>query len=250
MGFSYTIADADNCFSAAVIYSFSPGMDATALAKQFAEIFQHENYLQQSFKKTTLVWSFPESILVPHELMKADAGTEMLNLVYGNAAGGAVRSDFIYQHNLHNIYRIPEAVANGLPSSFQYAGQTHQYSLLAQLPEKTGAHLLAVFYSHHVTLVLSKEGKLQVIRNFVYRDAEEAAFHLLNVCENFSVSPEEVAVHLNGMIDKDSNLYASLYKYFLNMEFETLPGPATCTGEIKNYPTHFFSHLFAQALCV
>ena len=52
------------------------------------------------------------------------------------------------------------------------------------------------------------------------------------------------------MIDEKSALYAAIYKYFLNIEFEKLPDGFTYDGAIKEFPPHFFSHLFALASCV
>ena len=55
---------------------------------------------------------------------------------------------------------------------------------------------------------------------------------------------------VSGMIDVDSSLYSELFKYFLNMEFAILPGNFNYADAIKEQPAHYFSHLFATALCV
>jgi hypothetical protein len=72
----------------------------------------------------------------------------------------------------------------------------------------------------------------------------------LNVCKGFDVQPDSVILHINGMIDENSALYSAIYKYFLQIEFDTLPEGYTYDDGIKNYPAHFFSHLFALASCV
>jgi hypothetical protein len=73
---------------------------------------------------------------------------------------------------------------------------------------------------------------------------------LLNVCKGFAVQPDSVTLHINGMIDANSGLYATVYKYFLNIEFDTLPEGHTYYEKITDHPAHFFSHLFALASCV
>ena len=98
--------------------------------------------------------------------------------------------------------------------------------------------------------MLHKEGKLQVVQSLLYQSPEDAAFHLLNICQSFDIMVDKLVLKLCGMIDKQSNLYAALYKYFLNIEFEAAKGDLVPGEEIKNYPTHFFSHLFAMAICV
>ena len=250
MGISFVILDAGNCFAAAVVYAFPAGINAATIADKLEEIITRETILQQQYKKKDILWAFPESILVPPEFMDTAANSEMLNLIYGDLNRGNCKTDFLFKHNLHNAYRVPVEVSNGFARHFSYAGETHQYSLLPDLVTNTGDHLLAVFYNSCLTVVLRKEGNLQVIRNFEYHHPDDAAYHLLNVCENFEVDIATVVLHLAGMIDAGSSLYAGIYKYFLNIQFETLPGNVSYTDEIKEQPHHYFSYLFALALCV
>jgi Protein of unknown function (DUF3822) len=250
MGISLAVLGADNCFNAVVTYAFAAGLSDAELTENLKTICSSENLLQQQYNKTHILWSFAESILVPAELMNADRNQNMLNLVFGDARQGAIRSDFLYKHNLHNVYRLPDAVADIFASHLPVATQTHLFSALVnrELPE--GNHLFTVFYSNSLTIMLCKESKLQVIQNFIYSNTDDCVFHLLNVCKGFDVQPDLVTLHINGMIDEKSGLYAAIYKYFLNMEFDTLPEEYTYADEIKNYPPHFFSHLFALASCV
>ena len=250
MGISFVIQDAGNCFVAVVVYAFPANINAATIADQLEEIINRETILQQQYKKKDIAWTFPESILVPPEFMDAAANTEMLDLIYGDLNRGNTKTDFLFKHNLHNVYRIPVEVSNGFARHFPYTSETHQYSLLPDLVANTGNHLLAIFYNSRLTIVLHKEGKLQLIRNFEYRDPDDAAYHLLNVCENFETDTSTVVLHLAGMIDAGSGLYAGLYKYFLNIQFETLPENVLFTDEIKDQPHHYFSYLFALALCV
>ena len=249
-GISFVILDRNKCFAAVVVYAFPFDMNASAMAQQLEEIVQAEPLLQQQFKKTDIAWTFPQAILVPNEWMNTEAAGDMLDLVYGDLNSGNVKSDFMFRHNLHTIYRIPEAVANVMANHFLYASQTHQYSLLPDLLKNEGNQLYVIFYNNRLTAMLHKEGKLQVIQNLSYQNPEDAAYHLLNVCQRFEVAVDSVVVKLSGMIDIQSNLYAALYKYFLHIGFEALPGDVLYNEAINDHPPHFFSHLFAMALCV
>ena len=250
MGISLVILNTGNCFQAVVTYSFYNKMSEPELAEKIKEILQDDELLQKQFAKTHIIWSYPESILVPPNLVDAGSNNEMLNLVYGDAQKGVIKSDFLYKHNLHNIYRIPEMIVECFEGKFPYATQTHQYSLLVNREINDGNELFVVFYPNSLTLMLRKEGQLQVIQNFAFSSPEDTAYHLLNVCESFDIQPNRVMLHISGLIDEKSNLYAAIYKYFLHVEFDKLPGNYTYAEEIKDHPPHFFSHLFALALCV
>ena len=250
MGVSLVVLDTDNYFKAAVTYAFIAGLNDHELTEKFKQIFRSENLLQKPYYKTHIFWSFTESILVPDELMNADRNLNMLNLVFGDAKQGITRSDFLYKHNLHNVYRIPETVIDIFSTCLPVATQTHLFSTIVNRNLPEGNHLFTVFYSNSITIMLCREGKLQVVQNFNYNDPADCVFHLLNVCKGFDVQPDSATVHINGMIDEKSGLYEAVYKYFLKIEFDTLPEGYTYHETIKAYPSHFFSHLFALASCV
>jgi hypothetical protein len=250
MGISAVILGADNYFKAVVSYACSNKLNRQELTGKLQEILQTENLLTRQYAKTHIFWSFPESILVPAGLVDADKNIEMLDLVYGDLNKGITKSDFLYKHNLHNIYRVPEPVHELFMEHLPYATQTHQYSTMVNREMSEGNHLYAVFYSSSLTLMLSKQDKLQVIQNFIYDNPEDTAYHLLNVCKSFDVQPNKVTLHISGLVDEKSNLYAAIYKYFLLIEFDGLPADFSYSDEIEEHPPHFFAHLFAFASCV
>jgi hypothetical protein len=249
-GISLAVLSADNYFNAVVTYAFAARLSDAELTENLKIICSSENLLQQQYSKTHIFWCFAESILVPVELMNADRNVNMLNLVFGDARQGIIHSDFLSRHNLHNVYRLPDAAADIFTTYLPVATQTHLFSALVNRELPAGNHLFTVFYSSSLTIMLCKEDKLQVVQNFIYNNADDCVFHLLNVCKGFDVQPDAVTLHINGMIDEKSGLYAAIYKYFLNMEFDTLPEDYAYADEIKNYPPHFFSHLFELASCV
>ena len=246
MGISYVIMNTGNFFQAVVIYSFPNRMSETELK----EILLSNELLQQHYLKTHIFWSFPESILVPPELVNDNSNIEMLNLVYGDATDGIIKSDFLYKHNLHHIYRIPETIRVSLSAKFPNATQSHQYSLLVNRNFKKEDELFVVFYTNHLTMMLCKEGLLQLIQDFEYTSPDDSVYHLLNACKSFDVMPNKVLLHISGLIDERSGLYAAIYKYFLNVELDKFRSDFSYIEEIKDHPAHFFSHLFFQASCV
>ncbi|MBK8610984.1 MAG: DUF3822 family protein [Chitinophagaceae bacterium] len=250
MGVSLAILDNSNCFVAVVSYAFSANLNQQELSDALKELFTREHLLQQRYNKTHVFWAFPDSILVPAELMNADRNLNMLNLVFGDVNQGLIRSDFLYKHNLHNVYRLPQPVIELFSTYLPVATQTHLFSTIVNTSFPEGNLLKAIFYSNSITLMLSRESRLQVIQNFLYTEADDCVFHLLNVCKGFDVHPDSVTLQINGMIDAASGLYAAIYKYFLHIEFDTVPEEYSYIEDIKKLPDHFFSHLFELPACV
>ena len=88
------------------------------------------------------------------------------------------------------------------------------------------------------------------MQNFLYKIPWDVAYQLLNLCKSFEVDMSDIIVRISGMIDSSSGLYKELHKYFKLLEFDSLPGQYQYPEEIRQYPAHYFSHLFSVAACV
>ena len=249
-GISFIQLDTDNNILFAVqVYHFAKHFTDNDIAEAIDTILSTENFNQQHFLKICVTWCFAESILVPFEYFEMDHANAMLELVYGDAAQAVPQHEMVLAHNLHTLYRIPVAVKNVFATCFPFSIQNHLNSLLINF-EKVHRNLLyCIFYPHSFTVLLRKNGQLQVIQNFEFNVPEDAAYHLLNVCHSFEAAAPTTLM-LSGMIDSNSNLYNELYKYFLHIEFAPLPGNFNYAEAINEQPEHYFSHLFATALCV
>lgn len=214
------------------------------------QLVADENILQEDFKSTTIIYSHPQSVMVPSDLLEETRKKEMLELVHGDMSDSFIRTDFLFRQYTHNIYPVPKQVDAIATYLFSSPVSTHLYSLLPDMFQSPGNHLHCIFSPSGFTAMLVKDGKLQAIQSFTFKTPEDVAYHLLQLCEAFETDINETTVHLNGMIDRSSSLYTELYKYFLYLEFATLPAAFTYPEGIDDFPSHYFSHLFAAALCV
>lgn len=249
-GVSFIVINPDNHCTCLSVYHFAADTTSDKVAKYLKDIAASQPILQQTFKKINFIYAFAASVLVPHQFINETANKDMLELVYGDISEGIMRNDIINQQDLQNIYLVPKQVDWVIANLFTQANYFHLYSLLTATNKAMGNHLYCIFSTTQITVQLLKEGQLQVIQSFDYKESADGVYHLLNVCERFEVNINETIVHLNGMIDADSNLYHELHKYLRHPIFEPLPNTFTYDEEIKKYPAHYFSHLFELATCV
>lgn len=106
------------------------------------------------------------------------------------------------------------------------------------------------FTTNEYSLTCLKNGKLLCSRSATYASPEDVVYYLLKVCQQFKLSQEDVKVKLSGMIEEDSSVFRELYKYFLNLEFESVPPEISLDESLKEYPAHFFLPVCKLALCV
>jgi hypothetical protein len=249
-GIAYIIIDSNNACVALQSQHFSHDTNFDKAANALKQLAANESILQESFKNTTVLYAYPEAMLVPSDFVSEAGKKQMLELMFGDINDAFTRTDFLYRHRTHNIYAVPRQIDAVVSYLFSSPVSTHLYSLLPDMYKESGNNLYCIFSTSSFSAMLLKDGKLQIVQTFKFKTPEDVAYYLLQLCEGFETDINETTVHLNGMIDISSGLYAELYKYFLNLKFATLPDTFTYPEEIKEYPAHYFSHLFAAAACV
>ena len=249
-GISYWALTQDNSCFALSMYHFNAGTSNDKAADYLKDIVNEQHLLRQPFKKIYIIYTFSEALLVPTKFVNTGTTSEMLDLVYGEDSESITRSDFVDQLNLQSIYRVPRLVEDVVTNLYPNATHRHLYSILSEANKSAGNQLYCIFSTNHLMVQLIKNGQLQIIQQFEYKSPEDAAYFILSVCEQFEITLNETEVVLNGMIDEESALYKELRKYLLKIRFSTLPETFTYDDGIKNYASHYFSHLFEIAACV
>lgn len=233
-----------------VIYHYESDIQDQTAASNIHRLIEEQPVLQQRFNKVHVIYGYAPFVLIPNQFMNGTDNNAMLELVYGENGERVVRTDFLYRHAIHIAYAVPGVINHVVTRYFPLAQFTHLFFLLPDIIKNPVNDLYCIFSTGLLKVLLVKEGKLQVMQTFCYKTPEDVAYYLLSTCKSFDVNEKEVNVTLAGMIDESSPLYAELYKYFLLLNFEQLPVQFQYPDEIKEYPQHYFSHLFAIAACV
>ena len=248
-GFSYVITDNQTAIALS-IYNFNDRPTDEQAAEQIEEIISEQPLLQDNFESTHIVYNYPSSVLLPQEFFYNADHKAMLELVYGNCNHQTIKSDFMQADAIHNIYCIPDIIDQLITRHFTNAKHTHIFSLLPNLIAGSENYLYCIFSPGVMKTILKKEGKLQATQLFAFKTPEDAAYHLLNLCQSFEINVNNCELLLSGMVTENSALYKELYKYFIQIRLEALSNQFQYPQEINNYPSHYFSHLFSVAACV
>ena len=84
----------------------------------------------------------------------------------------------------------------------------------------------------------------------MYTAPDDVLYYLLKCCQQLNFSQQTMKVFLSGLIEKDSALYRELYKYFINLEFESLAREIKLTEALTIHPEHYYSSISKLAACV
>ena len=248
-GFSYAIKDEEqNLYIALAVYEFEKGSDREPQSDSLQEMFANQQLLSGPFKKVCMMYSYSESVLIPFTLYSSLENENVLNLLHGDLAKNVViLTDLVVEGGVYNVYRVPGEIHKVINSKFPLAEHTHQYSILLRHPQPVEDKLSVTFYQNHILLRIIKNGRTELINTFCFNTSEDVSYILLNSCKQYEVS--KAAVEISGLIEKDSNLYKEIYKYFDRINFAGLPKQNNYSEKITEQPAHYFSHIFAIDSC-
>ena len=215
------------------------------------EIFEQHTVLRHAFKQCDINYSIAESILVPESHYKKEDEQLHLQALYGINDKSIVKSGHLYRWKLYAVFRIPQYLQEQLHHKFSEVKSWHNYSVqLKGIPDGIGDALFVEFRTDEISVVVLKKSILQLVQTFTYSVPADVLYYLLKICRQFSLSQQEVKVDLSGLIEKDSAIYRELYKYFLHLNFGSIPEEIKLAGVFSEFPAHYFSSVCKLATCV
>jgi len=247
--FSFAVKnEEDNRYVAAAIFQFENETNSNGYLNELSDLINTQPLLTSAFKKVCIAWSFKESVLIPFNLYSSMENGNAINLIHGDVAPGThILTDLIAGKGVYNAYRVPAPFYHLLQSSFPGAESTHQYSIFLNTGQTKSNGLFVIFYPNRIVVRLNKDGRIQFINSFNYSTAADVSYILLNTCSQFDVP--NVPLEVGGLIERDSNLFKEIYKYFEVVDFAALPKACNYSEEILSQPAHYFSHIFAIDSC-
>jgi hypothetical protein len=220
------------------------------------DILASDEVLQQTMKEVVVIYNWPENCFVPAPLYDKSLDSEYLELVHGDFYNCFISSEKIKSADTYNVFRLPAAVHESLRRKFPGSIYRHQYSAWLDcreqqpLQEDLSGRVSVLFYRNTIAITVVIGDEVKLVQSLDYQTAEDVAYHLLNVCHQFSLHPEKTVFDISGMIDQNSAMYKELQKYFLLIETERMPAGLQVPEEMSSFPEHFFLPLLKLAVCV
>lgn len=213
--------------------------------------FEEHAELSERYFQSAIAYSSPEALLVPSAFYKAEEAQLQHTAIYGQQVQSALITEFISEWNLYNIYRVSESLHTAAGKKFMTGKFWNIYSVhLKNSAHENQSSFLVDFRSDEFSVIVFKNGTLQLAQTFPYASPEDVLYYLLKVCNQLDISQQEVKIRLSGLIEKDSSIYRELYKYFIQLDFETISDSISISHALNEYPHHYYSSICKLAKCV
>lgn len=198
-----------------------------------------------NFSKIFVSSAFPQALLIPNKF--ASGKKDLLDLVYDEPSQ-AYFFDAITEWQIVNAYALPSAICHLIDEAFQQVQYYHAYTpAIKTYNGYSNENQVSIhFMPQQFRVLLKKENQIQLAQTYEYTTPLDVVYYLLKICTEFSLSQQETHWVLSGLIEKDSNLYAELKQYFLNLHFSHQPEIGLPES---NLPQHYFNAVFNLAAC-
>ena len=219
--------------------------------EDYKKFFEETEVLNTRYYQAAIAYDADETIQIPSAIYKYEDGQLHLDVVYGKTVHTTVVSENVPGWNLYNVYRIPTSLQSAASWKFlsgKFWGMNSV--LLKNYSNYTGQSMIVDFKTDEFLVLALNNGKLKLAKTYSYSLPDDVLYCLLKLVHQLGLSQQEIKLSLSGLIEKDSAIYRELYKYFINLEFESLNGEVKLAEDLKVHPDHYYSLISKLAACV
>ncbi len=220
-GFSFCISNQNNEPYFLKSYIFPNTTTIHNCLTEIIEVFKTEEHLQTDFENVFVVHQNYLNTIVPNKMFDEKELASYLKFTVKTLATDVFDFDDISEISAKNVYIPYTNVNNFLFQNFGAFEFKHHATILIEklLSKNKGTQCYLHVSKNHIDVIVLKENALQFYNSFEYSSKEDLIYYVLFTAEQLKMDPEEFKLVLLGAIEKESDLYAILYKYVRNISF-------------------------------
>ncbi|HRI20767.1 MAG TPA: DUF3822 family protein [Panacibacter sp.] len=222
------------------LFSFTEA-DADDFEKLFKEIQWHSRLLTARFEKMYCIWGHEKCVCIPEEFYTPEIAASYIELMFGEYNGEEIYSNTIFGNVILSV--LPGAVSKEILNRNNTSAHIHKYFQLikGQENEMQENKVHIIFYHSHFILSVYKEGKLQLIKSYSYKAAEDVLYVVLNSCNMYEIPVATTKVYAGGLIDISSPLFTMLNTYLEHFSFEPVDKALYQAEGFHAHPLRYFA---------
>jgi|GEM_PF-4660393 len=186
----------------------------------------------------------PDAMPIPSRLI--NNAMEFVTLQFGLPIGEMVHTAKA-DSNISVAFKVQAAWIDAFKVLFPEATISSTLSLLIKQGlasnEKTANPSMQLVFSRDVAeLTLVQHNKLLIAKCFPFKVVDDLIYQILDICKQLEITPKELSIKVQGLLDEKSPLYGSLLKFFEQVQFD-LADSLAWGAPFKSVPAHYFTSL-------
>ena len=224
-GFSFCIYDGSTeALVAYSTYELQTGGSPYKLLDLIKEIFETDELLQPIYNSVSvshfnnLVTQVPKAFFNIEELSTyLQYSIKVLEddyITYDEISGTEIINVYIPFVNINNF--LLDRFGSFI---FKHSSTVFIEKIAQEFKHNDKDTIFVNVYNGSYELLALKGNKLQLFNSFTFNTKEDFAYYILFTAEQLEWNPEEFSLILMGDIEKDSELYNTIYNYVRNVSF-------------------------------
>jgi hypothetical protein len=158
-----------------------------------------------------------------------------------------IKKDDVLKQELYNVFLLKIDLEQFLKQTFpNYQIKhllTHLVNWYANNFTEKGNKLFLNFHHKNIEIIYFDDNNFVFANNYTYQTANDAAYYLMLVINQFKLNPETVQLYLSGHIDANAELYNTMIRYVRQVNFITPTIELEDNSPFAQYPKHTFLDL-------
>ena len=232
--------------------------DTLSLSKedQLARHLTRDNHLNRRYKTSGLIYTTPNSTLIPKPLFDPGRMEEMYSFSNQLPKNNVILSNDIRGIDSKVVFSVPGQILDALkdhPNEFKVYHQSCpeiENAALATRSNPNGDYVLVRLYVDFFDIVVFRKGKFELFNSFSYQTEEDLIFYILYAFEQLEFNTDKYKVILSGNVDENSALTDKLSQFIPGISFEKFNKNFNYSYTFGQLSQHRFTNLISLYLCV
>lgn len=244
---SYAIVEKPN----RKIRAIFDGVLSHSIRETFAELLLKNSYLSYPFQKTKIAAESFRFAFIPSELYSEDTAALCYNFVSSSIPFSQV-SNPIAGNRISTIGSVSNSLSAPFTEKYQEASLYTQAEAFIEgmlKHPREGQTLALQFNTGTFEALLTSGDELIFYNIFQAPTADDFNYFLLLLIQQLQINTTETSVLLSGEIEKYSEHYRRVLKYFRNIHFADSTTFCQYSDTFRLIPSHQFFSLLSLGLC-
>lgn len=209
-------------------------------------------YLNQRFEQVKVSFETFNFVFIPTELYAESSSSSFNNFVQSTKPTSTFTNTML-EGKVHAISAVEDSVVAPLKKRFPNAIVYSQAEALIESALKSsagagGLKVIIQFNSGSFEMVIVSDGEFVFYNIFSFENADDFNYYLLLIKQQFELQTD-TPVLLAGEIEKYSELYRRISRYFQHIRFSDSTAMIKHPDSLKLLPSHQFFSLLSMSLC-
>jgi hypothetical protein len=235
--------------------TFEPQSRLSEIALQLKLFYSDHPWLKQTYHSIKLLFESNISTLIPTPLFdeKEKESFSEFNFPVND-------DESIYFNKLKNldayiVYPVPGILIKTTHELFPdhllfcHSGAFIESLLILNKNQKTQKRFFVNVRNNFLDIAILDGRSFLYFNTFSYKSKEDFIYFVIFVIEQLQLNPEEIELVLSGMIDKNSRLFDTIYKYIRNVSFQTKTDAFSYSYVFNEVPFYNYFNLLNFELC-